>query len=296
MLMSFKISKLAKVSAAVAVASCAVIAASPNQAQAQVSPWDYAVGGTNNGSGGATYDYRGIAVKEDGDNIIVAINGGMGTDGSNWNGENINHGDLFFNFTGKSFKQASDAGQLVAVKFATLGTQSGVSQAGVYKNVTAKNVTLQNYGWNNATQWSNWTKSTNGGQFNDSYGDMNARDSYFAGMQSGTGTLLNSINTGTKVGDIMMMSSQQLAAKGLNFAGVTGANGTKADAAVTLGFSFKRTADFKVGNFVANLWAECGNDGLGMKGRFHKVPEPATMLGIAAVAGAGIAVRRRRAK
>jgi hypothetical protein len=296
--MSLNISKIIKVSAAIATVACATVVANPTQAQAQVngpfSAWDYAVAGKNNGSGGSAYDYRGIAVKEDGDNIIVAINAGMGIGGTLYKNEVINHGDLFFNFTGKTFKQASDAGELVAVKFATAGTQSGVTQAGVYSNVKAKSVTTQNYGYSNMSGWSNWAKNANGGVHNDSYGDLNARDSYFAGMQTGSNTFLNSINSGNKVADVMMMSTSQLAAKGLNFASATGANGTKADAAVTFGFSFKRTADFKVGNFIANLWAECGNDGVGMKGRFHKVPEPATMLGIAAVAGLGIAARRRR--
>jgi hypothetical protein len=290
--MSFNTAKFAKVSTLAAIALCAAVVATPSKADAQVlNNWDYAIAGKNNGSGGATYDYQGMAIKEDGDNILVAINAGMGIGGSTWIDENVNHGDLFFNFSGLNFKDASSQGKLTAIHFATAGSQSGVSQVGVYNNVKAKNVTTQNYGWNNTGDWSDWTKNTNNGNLNNSYGDLNARDEYFKGQRGGTGAILNSIDTGNKVGDIMMLNSTQLNAAGLRF-GQFGATNTN-----TFGFSFKRTSDFKVGNFVANLFAECGNDGVAIKSRLHKVPEPTAMLGIAAVAGLGLASRlRRRAK
>jgi hypothetical protein len=287
--MSLNILKLAKVSAVVAVAAGIAIVANPSQAKA--SPWDYAVAGSGNGTGGAAYDYRGIAIKEDGNDIIVAINAGMGLQGSNYNGEIINHGDLFLNFSGTNFKAASDAGKLFGVHFATAGSQSGVSEVGLYKNVTAKNVTQQNYGWNNTTQWSNAV----GG--NNSYGDLKSSDSYFAGQQSGSYTILNEIKTGTKVGGLLMMNAQELAANGLNFGAQRSAKGEKADAAVTLGFRFTKTADFKAGNFIANMFAECGNDGLAITSnltRGYKVPEPTAMAGMAVVGGMSLLRRLRR--
>jgi hypothetical protein len=293
--MSLNISKFAKVSTLATIALCAAVVATPSKADAQMfAGWDYAVAGKNNGSGGATYDYQGMAIKEDGDDIVVAINAGMGLDGSMWENEIINHGDLFFNFSGLDFKSASDAGKLTAIKFATTGSQSGVSEVGVYNNVKAKNVTTQNYGWQNNGDWSNWTKygNGNGGELNDSYGDLNARDTYFASQQSGDAAILNSINTGNKVGGIMMMSNTQLNAAGLDF-GRFGAVNTS-----TFGFKFKRTADFKAGSFIANLFAECGNDGVAIMSSLSSksTPEPTAMLGMAAVAGLGIASRRRRAK
>ncbi|OUC13388.1 MAG: hypothetical protein B0A82_17660 [Alkalinema sp. CACIAM 70d] len=281
---------LAQITGLTAATLCVTLAANPSQANAySLNGWDYAIGGSNNGSGGSVFDYKGIAIKESGDSIFVALNTNMTLQGSLYNNkEVINYGDLFFNFTGKSFKAASDAGQLVGIHFATNGSQSGVSQVGVYSNVKAKSITAQNYGYSNLTQWSDWTKTTNKGAYNDSFGDLNARDSYFAGQQSGSGTILNAIKSGQKVSDIFMMSSSQLNAEGLNFSQF-GANGSQ-----TLGFSFKRTADFKVGSFVANLFAECGNDGLAIRSNLHKVPEPTTMAGIAAVAGLGLLGRRRR--
>ncbi len=312
--MSLNLLKLAKVSALIAVATGAAVISNPTQSQATpvqgtitnsavkpaapapapvVGLWDYAIGGINNGTGGKVYDFQGIAIQERGNDVFVALNTNMklGAQAANtYNGELITYGDLFLNFTGQNFKQASDAGKLMAVHFATTGSQSGVSQVGLYNNVTAKNITLQNYGWNNTTQWSNAV----GG--NNSYGDLTATDSYFAGQQSGSGTLLNAIKTGKKVGDIMMLDSQQLTGLGLNFASERGAKGEKADGSVTFGFKFAKTADFKSGNFIANLFAECGNDGLAIKSSFARgrVPEPATMVGMAVVGGLGLLRRKRR--
>jgi hypothetical protein len=282
--MSLNLRQLAQISAVAAVAVTAVVSA-PTQAQA--ADWDYATGGIGNGTGGSVFDYRGLAVKETNDSITIAINSGMDLNGQSWNGshgtEIINHGDLFFNFTGKSFKEASDSNQLMAVNFARLGSQTGAASTGVYANVSAKSVATYNYGWNNVTDWSNAVRGNN------SYGDLNSSSSYFAGQQTGTGKILNSINTGNKVGDIMMMSSTQLSAAGLNFA-ANGATGTK-----TIGFTFQKTAGFKLGSFVANLFMECGNDGAAISSSFkRKVPEPAFMTGMAVVAGLGLLRRRRR--
>jgi hypothetical protein len=283
--MSLNLRQLAQISAVAAVALTAV-ATAPSQANA--ADWDYATAGKNNGTGGKVFDYEGLAIKESVDSITIAINSGMDLNGKSWNGshgtEIINHGDLFFNFTGKSFKDASADGELMAVNFARLGSQSGAGSTGVYANVSAKSVATYNYGWNNTTDWSNAV----GG--NNSYGDLNAGSSYFAGQQTGKNAILNSIGTGTKVGNIMMLSNAQLSAAGLNFA-ANGANGAK-----TIGFTFQKTAGFKLGSFVANLFMECGNDGAAIKSTFkRKVPEPAFMTGMAAVAGLGL-LRRRRAR
>jgi PEP-CTERM motif len=280
--------KLAKVSALVAITAGVTVVVNPSQAQA--GPWDYAVGGQNNGTGGSVFDYRGIAIKEEGNDIIIALNTNMTLNGSLWRNEVINYGDLFLNFSGKSFKEASDAGELFGVHFATVGSQSGVQDVGLYKNVKAKNTTRQNYGWHNTTSWSNAVKGNN------SYGDLTSSDSYFAGQQTGQKAILNAIDTGTKIGGLMMMSSGDLAAAGLNFASATGSKGEQAEGTVTLGFKITKTADFKAGNFIANLFAECGNDGLAIKSVLAqgKVPEPATMAGMALVGGLGLLRRKRR--
>jgi hypothetical protein len=302
---------------AAAVAAMVAIVAVPQQAKANLFPdasgWDYAIGDSGNGTGGSVFDYKGIALKETEDTLFVALNTNMTLNGANWTSggrtETINYGDLFFNFSGKSFKEASDAGLLTAVHFATAGSDSGVSQVGLYNNVTAKSVAKKNFGWNNVTDWGNYVSSTRNpenaaGKVLTSYGDLKSTDAYFAGQQSGNGAtvngvaqgaILNSIATGTKVGDIMMMNNSQLTASGLNF----GKFGAAANGTQTLGFSFKKTKDFKVGSsFIANLFAECGNDGLAIKSMItkRKVPEPATLGSLALVGGLAMLRRRRQAK
>jgi hypothetical protein len=284
--MSLNLRQFAQISAVAAVALTAIIAA-PSQASA--ATWDYTTAGKNNGTGGKVFDYEGLAIRESVDSITIAINSGMDLNGQSWNGshgtEIINHGDLFFNFTGKSFKEASDTNQLMAVNFARIGSQTGAETTGVYANVSAKSVATYNYGWNNTMDWQNQV-----GKKNNSYGDLKANSSYFAGQQTGSNAILNSIGTGTKVGDIMMLDSSQLSAAGLNFA-ANGANGTK-----TIGFTFQKTPGFKLGSFVANLFMECGNDGAAIQSKFkRKVPEPAFMTGMAVVGGLGL-LRRRRAR
>ncbi len=285
--MSLNLRKFAQIAAAVAVVTTAA-AAAPSQANAfELNGWDYAKSGIGNGTGGSVFDYRGLAVKESADSITIAINSGMDLNGQSWNGshgtEIINHGDLFFNFTGKSFKAASDAGELMAVNFARAGAQTGAASTGVYANVSAKSVSRYNYGWHNTNSWKS---AVNG---NNSYGDLTSDNAYFAGQQTGRNAILNSINAGNKVGDIMMLSDAQLTAAGLKF-GNFGINGTK-----TIGFTFQKTPGFKIGSFVANLFMECGNDGAAITSKLtRKTPEPAFMSGMAVVGGLGLLRRRRR--
>jgi hypothetical protein len=298
--------KISKVFGTVATVAMITVVAGQQQAKADLLPdasgWDYAIGASGNGTGGDVFDYKGIALRETEDTLFVALNTNMTLAGANWTSggrtETINYGDLFFNFSGKTFKEASDQGLLSAVHFATQGSDSGVSQVGLYNNVKAKSVARYNFGWNNVTDWSNRV----GG--NNSYGDLTSSDAYFAGQQTGSGltvggkaqgAILNSIASGNKVGDIMMMNNSQLTAAGLNF----GKFGAAANGTQTLGFSFKKTKDFKTGSsFIANLFAECGNDGLAIKSAItkRKVPEPATMGGLALVGGLAMLRRRRQAK
>ncbi|MBE9033534.1 PEP-CTERM sorting domain-containing protein, partial [filamentous cyanobacterium LEGE 11480] len=107
-------------------------------------------------------------------------------------------------------------------------------------------------------------------------------------------TILNAIDSGTKVGNISMLWNRDLREQGLDF-GHFGADGSK-----TFGFTFEKTDDFKIGSYVANLFMECGNDGVAIAGALKhgdkKVPEPAMMLGLAGVSGLGLMRRRRQRK
>jgi hypothetical protein len=270
-------------------------------APAPVDPlngWDYAIADFGNGSGGSIFDYQGIAIKDTGTDLFVAVNTNMRLTGENYQKAKIAYGDLFFNFTGKTMKEASDAQQLVGIRFAPAdsGSDSGAASVGVYENVRAKSAAQLNYGWQNLDSYTAWTKKNRVGN---SYGDLTSTDSYFNGQRTGNYTLLTSIgdgkNSGTKVGNIMMLSSQQLGAAGLDFSKVANNQGKKVTGTQTIGFSFKKTAAFKPGQFIATLFAECGNDGLAIRSTTkRKVPEPTAMLGLAAVGTMGLLRRSRR--
>lgn len=286
------ISRTLTQTAAIAAAAMTVTMATGQQAQAAFTlgndGWNYAVGSFNSGTGGSIYELYSIAYKDAGDKMMVAVNANMNFNQSS--SDKITYGDLFFNFSGNSFADASKAGQLFGVKFATKDSESGVTQTGVYSGVSAKAVGGQNSGWKNLTDYSNYVKANN------SYGDLNSKSAYFKGMDTGSYTIQNSISQGTFAGGLTMLAADLLTSSGLNFS-AAGArvNPGQAIGANTFGFSFAKPKDFS-GNFMANLFLECGNDGLAISGNASAVPEPTTMAGIALAGGAMTALRRRRAK
>ncbi|MCW6048892.1 PEP-CTERM sorting domain-containing protein [Lyngbya sp. CCAP 1446/10] len=255
---------------------CAIMALHPQQATAATlsNGWNYAIDSFTDGVsgpqiGGGEFEFYGIAVKETSDTAFIAINSNLSlagyADSAALRG-NINYGDLFFNFSGQNFNTANANGSLFAVRFAD-GNDSGVATTGVYSNVTAKNVTQTNSGFTNLNQY-NTVVASNGGT--PSMGDLAATDPYF--QQTGNWTVLNSIGSGTKVGEISALTSATLSAMGLNF-GQFNAVGSQ-----TIGFSFNKSS-MPSGSYIANFFAECANDAIAIKGEFEPVPEPSTWFG-----------------
>ncbi|NTW21671.1 MAG: PEP-CTERM sorting domain-containing protein [Nostocales cyanobacterium W4_Combined_metabat2_030] len=252
--------------------------------------------------GGTAFEIYGMAMRQDGNKISVAINANLGLTG--WNDanntniqkqvggvnnglRNIGWGDLIFNFSGKDKFSDAKSNQLFGVHFG-LGNDSGVTVAGLYQNITVQSVTAQNSGWGNFTNYNNYVKNQGGVA---SLGDLAANTSYF--NQSGRAP--NSIASGTKVANdnFTRLDASALSALGLNFQ-----QGLKAGSTPignqTIGFSFNKTEGMN-GNFIASLFAECGNDGIVAKG--ESVPEPTTIMGTI-MAGFGFvsARMRKRAK
>lgn len=280
--MTFNLRTVTQSVGVVATVACLSVVGGQQQAQAfNLGGWDYAVGSSNSGTGGSIYELFGIAVKDTGSKVIVAVNGNMSYKTGDNTSSKVTYGDLFFNFTGKNFKTASDAGQLLAVRFAQSNSESGAASTGLYGNVTAKSVTSQNSGWSNLSDYTKNQVSTNHGN---SYGDLNSTSSYFDGMQKGP--ILTSIATGTKLSNIAMLTASVLGTEGLNLSALGGST------ANTFGFSFDKPQGFE-GNFIANMFLECGNDGLAISA--EAVPEPTTMAGMA-LAGGGLAFLKRRQK
>lgn len=237
--------------------------------------WNYAIdsfddGVTGGQVGGGAFEFYGLAIKESSERIFIALNSNLSLSGFPYsfatNGS-ISYGDLFFNFSGQDFKTASNKGNLLAIRLAK-SNDSNLPTLGVYKNVIAKNVTLTNSGFSNLTAYNNLVLSAGGMP---SLGDLDANDPYFDRV--GMGTVLNSSASGTKVGDINFLSAAELSGLELDF-GFFGATGSE-----TIGFSLDKSL-FPNGSFIANIFAECANDGVAIRGELQSVPEPSTLAGL----------------
>jgi PEP-CTERM motif len=271
---------------ALLISSTAVIlAASTTTAQAfEISTGGiYGIDAVGDGSGATatdmSYDIRGIAMTTKGNDAYVAITGNIPLTGNTYAGKNISYGDLFFNFSGKKFNAAQ--GSLFGVRFAQTN-DSKAPTLGLYAGVTATSVALQNYGYSSLDQYYN----ENDGQYdkNHSQGSALATKAAAYDYYSQHGPIQNVIGSGTKIGDISLLSMGDLSNVGLNFGSNAGT--------YTYGFKFDRSL-LPNQDFMANLYLDCGNDGVAIAGK--AVPEPTTMAGLA-IAGAGlIASRRRRA-
>jgi hypothetical protein len=276
-------------------ACCSIVLQEPPKAIAATlsSGWNYAIDSFNDGVtggqvGGGEFEFYGIAVKETSDTAFIAINSNLSLAGAQRSyaaGGSISYGDLFFNFSGQNFNTANANRSLFGIRFAE-SNDSPVA-TGVYSNVTAKSVTEANNGFSNLTRYNTHVQSGGG---TSSMGDLAATDPYF--QQTGENTVLNSIATGTKVGEISFLNPAALSALGLNF-GQFNARGSQ-----TIGFSFEKSA-MPSGNYVANLFAECANDAIAIKGSFETasaeaVPEPSTIFGT--LAGLSILAAKRKLK
>lgn len=247
----------------------------------QLSGPVYGIDAVGDGSGGSVFDIRGIAMTTRGNDVIVALTGGMDINGTAYSGAadgNIGWGDLFFNFTGKNFNDAQ--GSLFGIRFAS--TNDSKVSAGVYSGVRAVSVTGENSGYSSLNQYYN-----NGFEKTNTQGSALATKEAAYNYYGQNGPIQNVISTGNRIGDVSSVSLADLSAAGLNFGNNAGSQ--------TFGFKFDRSL-LPDGNFLANVFMECGNDGVAIAGNSAAVPEPTTMAGIA-LAGAGLsAMRRRRSK
>ncbi|UNU24001.1 PEP-CTERM sorting domain-containing protein [Microcoleus vaginatus] len=273
---------------------CALFAIQQQKATAATlsNGWNYAIDSFNDGVtgpqiGGGEFEFYGLAIKETSDTAFIAINSNLSLAGSAdplAQRGNINYGDLFFNFSGQNFNTANANGSLFGIRFAA-GNDSGVATTGVYRNVTAKSVSQTNSGFSNLNQFNTVVASQGG---TPSMGDLAATDPYF--QQTGNSTILNSIATGTKVGEINFLTPATLSVLGLNFAQFN------AVGSQTIGFSFNKSS-MPSGNYIANFFAECANDAIAIQGSLEAVPEPSTWFGtLVGLSFLGIGAAKRKIK
>jgi hypothetical protein len=227
--------------------------------------------------GGTVFEIYGMAIKQDADNIYVALNANLPRGGARYpesntayfvtDDGNIGWGDLFFNFSGQNLSTASANRSLFGIRFG-VPSNSGVSTTGVYRNVKAKSVAVQNKGWETLNDYLTKVRENDG---NPSAGDLNlsADESYFSQDN------LTSIDTGDKIGDITVLNSGELSRLGLDF----GTSGSQ-----TFGFKFAKSL-LPTEEFIASLVTECFNDSIALRGTIESqpVPEPSGILGITAL-------------
>jgi hypothetical protein len=258
------------------------------------SPNDAVDGSTVGGGATPGYEMYGMAYGYDRklDRFYVAVNSNLPLAGSDTDasGGNIVYGDLFLNFTGKQFHEINSTNndKLFALRFAS--NDGNATSNGLYEKVTAKSVTSINSGFGSLEDYKstvvNAGKTPSLGGI-DSLGTTSGTWDYFDNNSTASTPILNVIDTGTKVGGdgFQALTDSALTSLGLDLNGF-GAYGTQ-----TYGFSFKASAlGFAVGDerkFVAHLFAECGNDGMGFNGDLGQVvapgvevPEPSILAGL----------------
>jgi hypothetical protein len=254
-----------------------------------------ALDGTTGNSIGLNSDYQmfGMAAKVEDGQAYFAIHGNLAPGGKN----GVGYGDLFFNFSDKSFKDASAAEELFAVRFAPNDAGDGTTQNGLYQNVSAKSVTSTNSGHAGFQAYENYVANRGGAV---GFGDLTPDEAqeyltaFNGGYQDGGHSIQNVIKTGTKVADdgFALLSATELA--GLDF----GTGGSDFNKEKTFGFKFD-AAKLPTGDALITLLHECINDGMAMKAEFVpppvEAPEPTSIvsLGLIGLALAGSKLRKQ---
>ncbi|MDJ0520176.1 MAG: PEP-CTERM sorting domain-containing protein [Trichodesmium sp. MO_231.B1] len=177
-----------------------------------VDGWQYSQDATGDMTDGDSYDLTGMGVFQNGNEMFVAIGGNMpllGT-GLDRNLDRIFPGDLFFTPAGQNFQQSMEAGNLHAIHFSGSSDSGADSGLGVYKNVAAKGVGMQNFGHRTLDNYEALVDSSE----DNFYGNLGADNPYF----NGNGTGYNVIAGGDRVANdgFQMLTATELTAEGFN--------------------------------------------------------------------------------
>ena len=174
--------------------------------------WQYSQDATGDMTDGDSYDLTGMAVFQNGNEMFVAIGGNMpllGT-GLDRNLDKIFPGDLFFTPAGQNFQDSMEAGNLHAIHFSGSQDSGADSGLGVYKNVAAKGVGMQNFGHRTLDNYEALVDSSE----DNFYGSLGADNSYF----NGSGTGYNVIAGGDRVANdgFQMLTAAELTVEGFD--------------------------------------------------------------------------------
>ncbi len=163
---------------------------------------------------------------------------------SDWTDPYSGLGDLIFNFNGVKY----------AVHFTN--NDAGVTEFGVYKDITLKDVTKKNFGWPSLKDYMAAVEKVTGEAA--SCGDVPCTD--FPGYGTNRyGQMV--IKTGTKIADVTLLKEHELP----DFAAGLGVDASQLGK-YTYGFKFSKEASglgkAEVGDVTAYIFLECFNDGV----------------------------------
>ena len=184
-----------------------------------VNGWRYAHDKANDGiSPGPTapsYEVHGLAVKQTSTQIIFALAGAIpiGGHAADVLNSTVAWGDLFINQTGKPLYEASQSGNLYAVRFSEQN-DSAVPTLGLYRNVTAKSVAKANKGFESYDGYESQLFSAPtpvSAEYGPTCSNTSVDINYFGASLS-----LNVIDSGTYLGPITMLTPADLVAAGLD--------------------------------------------------------------------------------
>ncbi len=275
----------------VGITTMGLLAIAPTPATSATLTWTYTLDSPNDGynSGilgeNSNYELYYAVHRSDEQRLYFAFNNNMPLSGvptsTALNGS-VSWGDLFLNFSGQDFDTAHDSGSLFGIRF-TEFNDSGVASLGLYTGITAQSVTHLNNGFQSLSDYNSRVANAGGVP---SLGDLEANTNYF----NQTNPMRNVMATGTRIGDIEPLSAEQLGSL------------MPGQGRYSYGFSVDRSL-LPTGSFIANLYAECINEGVAIAGlnperssstNQSAVPEPSLMLGILSVGGAILYHRKRQ--
>ena len=268
----------------------------PNEARAGVvyNNWNYAIDSLNDASGGAVYELRGLALRSDGSDVLVAVSGsfpltGVASSGA-LNGR-ISLGDFFFNFsnhnldTAAKFTDPDVFGVRIASDNDSFGNTSSTpnTTTGVFSNITTAALASANNGYSTLQSY----VTAGFGRSVDAMGDLedNTNASGDVVQYLSYNAMQTNIASGTLLGGITLLDRAALAAQGLDFGHFAGADPS---GNLVYGFSFSKSL-LPTGDFTLHFFEECINDAVALKGSIAGVPEPSAFvlafLGIGTIGG-----------
>ncbi|AFY37283.1 hypothetical protein Lepto7376_0909 [[Leptolyngbya] sp. PCC 7376] len=235
--------------------------------------WNYSIDTYNDSTpfdanGNGLYEIFGTAYRVVDDTVTVAISSNVnlenGVDSLSAEDGKVHFADILLNFTGKSLDETN--GELFGIHFAA-NNDSGVSELGIYSNVTATSVSDINSGWNSLQEYND---SVLGNGVTPKIGDLVYDDSYFD-LDQATPT---SISLGTKIGDIEFISNVNSLGLDFDFFGNAGSE--------LIAFTFDKGL-LPTGKALYHLAMECNNDMLAghyesFSDHPNEVPTPAMIL------------------